>query len=126
MIQMRAWVDVADNTGAKVVMCIHVIGVGNRRTAGIGDVIVASVKKSLPGGELKSGDVVKGVVVRTKQSLRREDGSYVRFDHNAIVLIDADVRHVPVRKAPRFAALRPYHRESFAKSSAFSRRYMSA
>ena len=90
MIQMRAWVDVADNTGAKVVMCIHVIGVGNRRTAGIGDVIVASVKKSLPGGELKSGDVVKGVVVRTKQSLRREDGSYVRFDHNAIVLIDAD------------------------------------
>ena len=90
MIQMRAWVDVADNTGAKVVMCIHVIGVGNRRTAGIGDIIVASVKKALPGGELKPGDVVKGVVVRAKQSLRRDDGSYVRFDRNAIVLIDAD------------------------------------
>ena len=90
MIQMRAWVDVADNTGAKTVMCIHVIGVGNRRTAGIGDVIVGSVKKALPGGELKPGDVVKGVVVRAKQALRREDGSYVRFDRNAIVLIDAD------------------------------------
>ena len=90
MIQMRAWVDVADNSGAKVVMCIHAIGVGNRRTADIGDVIVGSVKKALPGGELKPGDVVKGVVVRTKQPLRREDGSYVRFDRNAIVLIDAD------------------------------------
>ncbi len=90
MIQMRAWVDVADNTGAKVVMCIHVIGVGNRRTANVGDVIVGSVKKALPGGEIKPGDVVKGVVVRTKQSLRREDGSYVRFDRNAIVLVDAD------------------------------------
>ncbi len=90
MIQMRAWVDVADNTGAKVVMCIHVIGVGNRRTAEIGDVIVGSVKKALPGGELKPGDVVKGVVVRSKHALRREDGSYVRFDRNAIVLIDAE------------------------------------
>ena len=90
MIQMRAWVDVADNTGAKMVMCIHVIGVGNRRTAEIGDIIVGSVKKALPGGDLKPGDVVKGVVVRTKQSLRREDGSYVRFDRNAIVLVDAD------------------------------------
>ena len=90
MIQMRAWVDVADNTGAKVVMCIHVIGVGNRRTANVGDVIVGSVKKALPGGEIKPGDVVKGVVVRTKQPLRREDGSYVRFDRNAIVLVDAD------------------------------------
>ena len=90
MIQMRAWVDVADNSGAKVVMCIHVIGVGNRRTADIGDVIVGSVKKALPGGDLKPGDVVKGVVVRTKQSIRRADGSYVRFDRNAIVLVDAD------------------------------------
>ena len=90
MIQMRAWVGVADNTGAKVVMCIHVIGVGNRRTANIGDVIVGSVKKALPGGDLKPGDVVKGVVVRTKQPLRREDGSYVRFDRNAIVLVDAE------------------------------------
>lgn len=90
MIQMRAWVDVADNSGAKVVMCIHVIGVGNRRTADIGDVIVGSVKKALPGGDLKSGDVVKGVVVRTRQSVRRTDGSYVRFDRNAIVLVDAD------------------------------------
>src|SRR5262245_1513665 len=88
MIQMYTYVDVADNTGAKECMCIKVLGGSRRRYAGIGDVIVASVKKAIPGGDVKPGDVVKGVVVRTRKATRREDGSYVRFDRNAIVLID--------------------------------------
>jgi large subunit ribosomal protein L14 len=88
MIQMYTYIDVADNTGAKECMCIKVLGGTRRRYAGLGDVIVASVKKALPGGDVKPGDVVKGVIVRTRQPTRREDGSYVRFDSNAIVLID--------------------------------------
>lgn len=91
MIQMYTYIDVADNTGAKECMCIKVLGGSRRRFAGIGDVIVASVKKAIPGGEVKPGDVVKGVVVRTKKSRRRDDGTYVRFDSNAIVLLDADL-----------------------------------
>lgn len=90
MIQMYTYLDVADNTGAKEVMCIKVLGGSRRRYARIGDVIVASVKKAIPGGDVKQGDVVKGVVVRTKKATRREDGSYVRFDRNAMVLIDND------------------------------------
>lgn len=90
MIQMRAYLDVADNTGAKVCSMIKVVKRGNARIAGIGDVVVCSVKKALPNGEVKQGDVVKGVVVRTKREVRRRDGSYVRFDRNAVVLIDAD------------------------------------
>jgi large subunit ribosomal protein L14 len=90
MIMMTTYLDVADNTGAKECMCIKVLGGTRRRYAGIGDIIVASVKKALPGGEVKPGDVVKGVVVRTKQPTRRPDGSYVRFDRNAMVLIDAE------------------------------------
>ncbi len=90
MIQMRTMLDVADNTGVKRVQCIHVLG-GTRRTyARIGDVIVCSVKKALPTSEIKQGQVVRGVIVRTKQSLRREDGSYVRFDRNAVVILDAE------------------------------------
>jgi large subunit ribosomal protein L14 len=88
MIQMYTYLDVADNTGAKECMCIKVLGGTRRRYASLGDVIVASVKKALPGGDVKPGDVVKGVVVRTKRAHRREDGSYVRFDRNALVLID--------------------------------------
>ena len=88
MIQMYTYLDVADNTGAKECMCIKVLGGTRRRYAGLGDVIVASVKKAIPGGDVKPGDVVKGVIVRTKKATRRDDGSYVRFDRNALVLID--------------------------------------
>jgi large subunit ribosomal protein L14 len=88
MIQMYTFIDVADNTGAKECMCIKVLGGNKRRYAGLGDIIVASVKKAIPGGEVKPGDVVKGVVVRVKRAARRTDGSYVRFDRNAVVLID--------------------------------------
>jgi large subunit ribosomal protein L14 len=90
MIMQYTYLDVADNTGAKECMCIKVLGGTKRRYAGIGDVIIASVKKAIPGGEVKPGEVVKGVVVRTKKAMRREDGSYVRFDRNALVLINKD------------------------------------
>lgn len=88
MIQMQTRLKVADNTGAKDVMCIKVLGGSKRRYAAIGDVVVASVKKALPGGSVKQGDVVKGVIVRQRKAVRRDDGSYVRFDSNAIVLLD--------------------------------------
>ena len=90
MIQEYSYLDVADNTGAKECMCIKVLGGSKRRVAYLGDIIRASVKKALPGGDVKQGDVVKGVVVRTRVATRREDGSYVRFDRNALVLIDAE------------------------------------
>ena len=94
MIQMQTRLDVADNTGAKEVMCIKVLGGSasryKRRAAGIGDEIVASVKKANPGGEVKAGDVVRAVVVRTRNSTRRSDGSYVKFDRNACVIIDKE------------------------------------
>ena len=90
MIQMQTRLDVADNTGAKVVGCIKVLGGTNRRYAHIGDIIVASVKKALPGGEIKPGTIVRGVIVRTKDSVRRPDGSYIRFDKNAMVIIEKD------------------------------------
>jgi large subunit ribosomal protein L14 len=85
---MYTYLDVADNTGAKECMCIKVLGGTRRRYAKLGDIIVASVKKAIPGGDVKPGDVVKGVIVRSKRATRREDGSYVRFDRNALVLID--------------------------------------
>ena len=88
MIQMYTYLDVADNTGAKECMCIKVLGGTRRRYAGLGDVIIASVKKALPSSEIKAGTVVRAVVVRCKKATRREDGSYVRFDRNALVLID--------------------------------------
>jgi large subunit ribosomal protein L14 len=91
MIQMYTYVDVADNTGAKECMCIKVLGGTRTRYAGLGDIIVASVKKAIPGGDVKQGDVVKAVVVRTKKSTRRDDGTYVRFDRNAIVLLDNEL-----------------------------------
>ena len=81
---------VADNTGAKSVQCIKVLGGSSRRFAGIGDIIVASVKKAMPGAELKTGTIIKGVIVRVKKNTRRKDGTYIRFDHNALVVLDAD------------------------------------
>jgi large subunit ribosomal protein L14 len=90
MIQEMTMLDVADNTGAKRAMCIKVVGGSKRRYASVGDVIVAVVKKALPTGEVKEHDVVKGVVVRTSKQVRRSDGSYIRFDRNALVVIDKD------------------------------------
>ena len=90
MIQQQSFMKVADNTGAKELMCIRVLGGTGRRYARIGDVVVCSVKKATPGGVVKKGDVVKAVGVRTVKSLRRADGSYIRFDENAAVIINAD------------------------------------
>ena len=88
MIQAQTRLNVADNSGAKEIMCIGVLGGSQRIYAGIGDIIVASVKEAIPGGTVKKGDVVKAVVVRVKKPIRRGDGSYLRFDENAGVLID--------------------------------------
>ena len=90
MIQQQSYLKVADNTGAKEIMCIRVLGGSRRRYANIGDVIVASVKKAAPGGMVKKGDVVKAVVVRSARGLRRNDGTYIRFDENAAVIIRDD------------------------------------
>lgn len=90
MIQMQTNLNVADNTGAKEVMCIKVLGGTRRRYAGLGDIVVCSVKSVIAGSELKKKSVVKGVIVRCRQPTRRSDGSYVRFDNNAVVLIDND------------------------------------
>ncbi len=90
MIQMQTKLNVADNTGAKEVMCIKVLGGTHRRTAGLGDVIVCSVKSVIAGSDIKKKSVVRGVVVRCKKPTRRADGSYVRFDTNAVVIIDND------------------------------------
>ena len=90
MIQQQSLLKVADNTGAKEIMCIRVLGGSYRKWGNIGDIIVASVKKAAPGGAVKKGDVVKAVIVRTKRGLRRDDGSYIRFDENAAVIIKDD------------------------------------
>ena len=91
MIQQESRLKVADNTGAKEILCIRVLGGSGRRYAGIGDTIVATVKDAIPGGNVKRGDVVKAVVVRTRKERRRPDGSYIRFDDNAAVLLKNDV-----------------------------------
>jgi large subunit ribosomal protein L14 len=96
MIQQQTIIDIADNSGAKQAMCIRVLrgstssGKMKRRVAGVGDVIICAVKKALPTGEVKQGDVIRCVVVRTKHAVRRADGSYVRFDHNAAVVINKE------------------------------------
>ena len=90
MIQQESYLKVADNTGAKEIQCIRVLGGSKRKFGNIGDVIVASVRKAAPGGTVKKGEVVKAVIVRTKRGVRREDGSYVRFDENAAVIIKED------------------------------------
>ncbi|MBR2048888.1 MAG: 50S ribosomal protein L14 [Oscillospiraceae bacterium] len=90
MVQMESYLKVADNTGAKEIHTIRVLGGSKRKYGNIGDIIVASVRKANPGGTVKKGDVVKAVIVRTKRGVRREDGSYVRFDENAAVIIKED------------------------------------
>ena len=90
MVQMESYLKVADNTGAKEIHCIRVLGGSRRKYGNIGDVIVASVRKATPGGTVKKGEVVKAVIVRTKRGVRREDGTYVRFDENAAVIIKED------------------------------------
>ena len=91
MVQQETRLKVADNTGAKELLCIRVMGGSTRRYAGVGDIIVASVKDATPGGMVKKGDVVKAVVVRTVKPIRRSDGSYIRFDENAAVIIKDDL-----------------------------------
>ncbi|CAB4965629.1 MAG: 50S ribosomal protein L14 [Actinobacteria bacterium] len=90
MIQQESRLRVADNTGAKEILCIRVLGGSGRRYAGIGDIIVATVKDAIPGGNVKKGEVVKAVIVRTVKSRRRPDGSYIRFDENAAVILKGD------------------------------------
>jgi large subunit ribosomal protein L14 len=91
MIQQESRLRVADNTGAKELLCIRVLGGSKRRYAGIGDIIVCSVKDAIPGGQVKKGEVVKAVIVRTVKERRRPDGSYIKFDENAAVILKADV-----------------------------------
>ncbi len=97
MIQMQTRLNVADNSGAKEVMCIKVLGGSKRRYASIGDVIVVSIKEALPNAKVKKGDVAKAVVVRTVHKLRRPDGSYIRFDDNSAVLINASKEPIGTR-----------------------------
>ncbi len=97
MIQAESMLDVADNSGAKIVKCFKVLGGSKRRYAGVGDIVVGSVRKALPSSDMKSGQVVRGVIVRTRKAIRRDDGSYVRFDRNAIVLLDKDNNPIGTR-----------------------------
>ncbi|MNL05828.1 50S ribosomal protein L14 [compost metagenome] len=97
MIQMQTRLNVADNSGAKEVMCVKVLGGSKRRFAAIGDIIVVSIKEALPNAKVKKGDVAKAVVVRTVQKLRRPDGSYIRFDDNSAVLINANKEPIGTR-----------------------------
>lgn len=97
MIQQQTLMNVADNTGAKVLMCIRVLGGSGRRYANIGDVVVCAVKKAAPNGTVKKGEVVKAVVVRSVKGLRRADGSYIKFDENAAVIIKEDKNPVGTR-----------------------------
>ncbi|MBE6471670.1 MAG: 50S ribosomal protein L14 [Coriobacteriaceae bacterium] len=90
MIQMQSMLAVADNSGARKVQCIKVLGGSKRRYAGLGDIIICSVKEAIPNGQVKKGEVVRCVIVRVKKEVRRDDGSYIRFDQNACVLVDAN------------------------------------
>ncbi|MFO7180503.1 MAG: 50S ribosomal protein L14 [Pseudomonadota bacterium] len=97
MIQMQSFLDVADNSGAKRVQCIKVLGGSRRRYAGLGDVIVVSIKEALPGSKVKKGDTARAVVVRTRREYRRTDGSYIKFDDNSAVLINNQLEPVGTR-----------------------------
>lgn len=90
MIQQESRLKIADNTGAKEILCIRVLGGSKRRYAGVGDIVVATVKDAIPGGNVKKGEIVKAVIVRTKKERRRPDGSYIKFDENAAVIIKND------------------------------------
>ena len=121
MIQMQTYLKVADNTGAKELMCIRVLGGTRRRYANIGDVVVASVKKATPGGVVKKGDVVKAVIVRSAKGLRREDGTYIRFDENAAVIIKEDKTQRELVSSDRL--LRSSAKGSIPRSSASHRKF---
>lgn len=97
MIQMQTKLDVADNSGAKFVKCIKVLGGSKRMSAGLGDIVVVAVQQALPGGKIKKGDVKKAVIVRTTYPLRREDGSYIRFDKNSVVILNPNNEPVGTR-----------------------------
>ena len=97
MIQMQSMLKVADNSGAKMVRCINVLGPSNRRTGEIGDIVVGSVRKRLPTSDIEKGEIVRGVIVRTRSAYRRKDGTYVRFDDNAIVLLNASNEPIGTR-----------------------------
>lgn len=97
MIQAESFLDIADNSGAKLVQCIKVLGGSRRRYAGLGDIIVVSIKEALPGSKVKKGDTAKAVVVRTAREYRRQDGSYIKFDGNSAVLINAQMEPVGTR-----------------------------
>lgn len=97
MIQMRSILDVADNSGAKSVQCIKVLGGSRRRYASLGDIIVVSIKEALPGAKVKKGDTAKAVVVRTRREQSRPDGSYIKFDANSAVLINAQLEPIGIR-----------------------------
>ena len=97
MIQMQSQLEVADNSGARRVQCIKVLGGSKRRTAGVGDIIVVSVKEAIPRGRVKKGDVHRAVIVRTAKEIRRADGSYIRFDNNSAVLISAQGEPIGTR-----------------------------
>src|SRR5210317_2225255 len=97
MIQMQTVMDVADNSGAKSLQCIKVLGGSKRRYAGVGDIVVVSVKEAIPNAKVKKGDVMKAVVVRTKKEIRRTDGSYIRFDDNSAVLISGNKEPIGTR-----------------------------
>jgi len=97
MIQMQSVMDVADNSGAKKIMCIKVIGGSKRKYASVGDIVVCSVKDALPNGKVKKGSLAKAVIVRTSKEIRRRDGSYIRFDNNSAVLVDKDGEPIGTR-----------------------------
>lgn len=97
MIQMQTKMKVADNSGAKVVQCIKVLGGSRRRTASVGDIVVVSIKEAMPNSKVKKGDVAKAVIVRTIHKLRRPDGSYIRFDENSAVLVNANKEPIGTR-----------------------------
>ncbi len=97
MVQMRSILNIADNSGAKRIACITVLGGSNRRSGSIGDIIIGSVKEAVPGGTIKKGNVVRAVIVRTKKETRRPDGSYIKFDRNAAVIIDEQGNPVGTR-----------------------------
>lgn len=97
MIQMQTKLDVADNSGAKSVKCVKVLGGSKRMTAGLGDIVVVAVQEALPGGKIKKGDVRKAVIVRTKYPIRREDGSYIRFDNNSVVILNPNKEPIGTR-----------------------------
>lgn len=97
MIQMQSKLEVADNSGAKEVKCIKVLGGSKRMSAGLGDIIVVAVQQALPGGKIKKGDVKKAVIVRTKYPIRREDGSYIQFDKNSVVILNPNNEPVGTR-----------------------------